>query len=120
MAWTPTELQVIGVAEAAKVTYQSLHTGDPGTTGANEATGGSPAYARKAVTVTSTAAVLTGTQIASDAPAGTYTHWGWWSALTAGTFYAGGTLNVAGTPTAQVLSSQGQVKNTATTTLSST
>lgn len=30
--------------------YISLHTGDPGTTGANEATGGSPAYARKLTT----------------------------------------------------------------------
>ena len=32
-------------------THASLHTGFPGTTGANEVTGGSPAYARKAITI---------------------------------------------------------------------
>ena len=31
----------------AAITSVSLHTADPGTTGANEASGGSPAYARK-------------------------------------------------------------------------
>ena len=36
-------------ALAALATRASLHTADPGQNGANEVTGGSPAYARKAV-----------------------------------------------------------------------
>lgn len=35
---------------ASLAVFASLHTGDPSTTGANEVTGGSPAYARKAIT----------------------------------------------------------------------
>lgn len=53
----------------------ALHTGNPGTTGANEATGGSPAYARKQTTFTSgTTGTLSGTAVTIDVPAGTYTH----------------------------------------------
>ena len=74
---------------AAVATFASLHTGDPSTTGANESTGGSPAYARKAITY---AAASTGTKansaaITFDVPASTITHVGLWSAVTAGTFY---------------------------------
>lgn len=74
---------------AAVATFASLHTGDPSTTGANESTGGSPAYARKAITY---AAAATGTKansaaITFDVPASTITHVGLWSAVTAGTFY---------------------------------
>ena len=36
-----------GLANA--IQYISVHNGDPSTTGANELAGGSPAYARKAV-----------------------------------------------------------------------
>lgn len=49
----------------------SLHTADPGTTGASEVTGGSPAYARKALAWT---AGTTGTATATatyDVPAST-------------------------------------------------
>jgi hypothetical protein len=120
MPITPTEVQVVATAEAAKYTYESLHTADPGTTGASEATGGSPAYARKAVSCTATAGVVSAPQVAFDAPAGTYTHFGLWSAATGGTFYGGDPLQVAGTNTPQVLSSQGQVKNTATLTITAT
>lgn len=74
---------------AAVATFASLHTGDPSTTGANESTGGSPAYARKGITY---AAAATGTKansaaITFDVPASTITHVGLWSAVTAGTFY---------------------------------
>lgn len=74
---------------ATVATFASLHTGDPSTTGANEATGGSPAYARKSI---SYAASATGTKasnaaITFDVPAGTYSYIGLWSAVTAGTFY---------------------------------
>ena len=62
----------------------SLHTGDPGTTGANEATGGSPAYARKTTTWAGGASdgVVTGTAVVFDVPAGTYTHLGFWNGAT--------------------------------------
>jgi hypothetical protein len=74
---------------AAVATFASLHSGDPSTTGANELTGGSPAYARKSITY---AAASTGTKANSaaclfDVPASTVTHVGLWSASTAGTFY---------------------------------
>jgi len=75
MALTPTEVQAIATAEAAKFQYVSLHTADPGTTGANEATGGSPAYARKLSTWTASAGVVSGTQVTVDVPAGTYWCW---------------------------------------------
>lgn len=68
--------------------YYSLHTGDPGTTGANEATGGSPAYARKQPTMGSSSggtATSTGA-VNFDVPAGTYSWLGRWSAATGGTF----------------------------------
>lgn len=74
---------------AGGATFASLHTGDPSTTGANEMTGGSPAYARKGITW---AASSTGTKANSaaclfDVPASTVAYVGLWSASTAGTFY---------------------------------
>lgn len=62
----------------------SLHTGDPGTTGANEATGGSPAYARKTTTWTggTSDGEVTGSAVVFDVPAGTYTHMGVWAGST--------------------------------------
>ncbi|MFR9767039.1 hypothetical protein [Nocardia sp. SC052] len=67
--------------------YVSVHTADPGSTGASEASGGSPAYARKQTTWTSaTGGVVNGSQVTVDLPAGTYTHIGIWSAASGGTF----------------------------------
>lgn len=62
----------------------SLHTGNPGTTGANEATGGSPAYARKTTTWASGAVdgIVTGSAVVFDVPAGEYTHFGIWNGST--------------------------------------
>lgn len=57
--------------------YIGAHTGDPGTTSspANEVTGGSPAYARKATAWSnSTGGVINGTAVTIDTPAGTITH----------------------------------------------
>ena len=75
---------------AAVIAFMSLHNGDPSTTGANELTGGSPAYARKSVTW----AAASGGQRASsnaqlfDVAAGvTVLHYGYWSLVTGGTFY---------------------------------
>lgn len=71
------------------ITHISLHSGDPSTTGANELTGGSPAYARKAVTWNAAASGLR-TQngaLVFDVPTGTTVyHVGFWTAITAGTF----------------------------------
>lgn len=70
--------------------YVSLHTADPGATGLNEVTGGSPAYARKSITwnAAATGNLDSSNQPVLDVPASTtVTHLGFWSAATAGTFY---------------------------------
>ena len=80
-------------AYTANATWVSVHTGAPGTTGANEVVGGP--YARKQSTFGSPAGgTVTGSQVAVDVPAGgPYTHWGLWTAVSGGTFYDGGELN---------------------------
>lgn len=83
--------------------YASLHTADPGGTGTSEATGGTPAYARKSITWNASSG---GSKTASnapvfDVPAGTYSHFGLWSAVSGGTFYGGGTLSASETFAAQ-------------------
>lgn len=87
---------VNAVAQNGAANVYSLHTGDPGTTGANEVTGGSPAYARKTATGFPAAAsgAATNSQVVFDVPAGTYTHWARWKA---GVFYEGGPLPAAET-----------------------
>src|SRR5687767_1608272 len=75
---------------AGLAVYASLHTADPSTTGANEVTGGSPAYARKAITwnAASGGALDNNANPVFDVPAATtVTHAGLWSAVSAGTFY---------------------------------
>lgn len=71
--------------------FASLHDGAPGDTGANEISGGSPAYARKAIAWGSAAsgAMDDSTNGAEfDVPSGTTVSYvGLWSASTAGTFY---------------------------------
>ena len=72
------------------ITHISLHSGDPSTTGANELTGGSPAYARKAVTWNAAASGLRTNSgaLVFDVPISTTVyHVGFWSAITTGTFY---------------------------------
>lgn len=92
-------------------TYVSLHTADPGATGANEETVANfPAYARRKA---ETAAIGTGWGAPSgDASknsnqltfpgmnggaAQTVTHWGLWDAATGGNFLTGGPLQTART-----------------------
>jgi hypothetical protein len=77
-------------------THASLHTADPSTTGASEVTGGSPAYARKAIAwaASSSASKTLSATVTFDVPAGTtVTHCGTWSALSGGTFRGGGALS---------------------------
>lgn len=80
-------------ALAAAIDYIGLHSGDPGSGGSSELSGGSPAYARKAVTWGSAAAgvvALTGTPYVFDVEGGdTVSFIGFWSAVSAGTCYGG-------------------------------
>lgn len=77
-------------ALGALAVYVSLHTADPGESGTNEVTGGTPAYARKASTWN---AAANGSMDNSNAPvfdvppATTVAFVGFWSALTTGIFY---------------------------------
>jgi hypothetical protein len=87
--------------------YASLHNGDPGTTGANEISGGTPAYARKAITVGASSAGSARTlsaDVTFDVPAGTITHVGYWSAITGGTFQGSDPV------TSETFAAQGQYK----------
>jgi len=73
---------------AGVVAYVSAHTGDPGTTGANEVSGGS--YARKAIAWGAASAGqinATGTVDISIPGSTTVSYVGLWSAVTGGTFY---------------------------------
>jgi hypothetical protein len=74
-------------ALGAAITHLSVHTAWPGTAGSNEATGGSPVYARKAATWSSASAgsKALSTQPVFDLAAGTYRFYGGFTALTAGT-----------------------------------
>jgi hypothetical protein len=70
--------------------YASLHSGDASTNGANELTGGSPAYARVAITWGSAASGTKSntSDIEFNVPAGsTVAEVGYWSAPSGGTFY---------------------------------
>jgi hypothetical protein len=86
--------------------YMSLHSGDPGSTGANElaTTGGSPNYARKPITW---AAASGGSKVSnvSEAfdipPSSTVSYFGLWSAATGGSFRGGGPLSSTETFAAQ-------------------
>lgn len=70
--------------------FASLHTADPGTTGASEVSGGSPAYARKAITWNAAASgsLDNNANPVFDVPAATTVSFvGFWSAASGGTFY---------------------------------
>lgn len=105
----PSSREALADAYVARGSLFSLHTASPGTTGANEATGGSPAYTRESTTWSADAVddgTRVGTQVFFDVPAGSYTHWGFWN--DAGTvFLDGGLLSATVTR-----ASQGQVKVT--------
>ena len=78
-----------GVVADIDTPHVSLHTASPGDTGANEVSGGSPAYARKAITFNAASGGSLDSSNAPvfDVPAGTtVTHVGFWDASTAGNF----------------------------------
>jgi hypothetical protein len=77
---------------AIAMPYVSLHTADPGATGASEVTGGS--YARQALSCGAANAKAIANDVAVEfalMPASTVTHFGIWDAL-AGAFVLGGPL----------------------------
>ena len=77
--------------DALTVDLVSLHTGDPGAAGtANEVSGGSPAYARQAITFSAASAGNrdSSTQPLFDVPAATTVSWvGFWT--NSGTVFRG-------------------------------
>lgn len=93
-------------AYKAQGSWLSLHTGAPGSTGANESTGGSPAYSRQQTTWgTPSSGTLTGSQVNIPVPASTITAAGVWTAATGGTFLDALTVTsttVSGNATIQV------------------
>ncbi len=111
MAFTNAAKEAAALAITGIGASISLHTADPGTTGASEATGGSPAYARKTTAWTGGTAdgSVAGSQVTFDAAAGTYTHMGIWNGAT---FVAGFALS-----TPVTLGAQGQVLVTPTVTI---
>jgi hypothetical protein len=86
MAWTTATRGAAALAITALGNSISVHTGDPGTTGANEASGGS--YARVPTTWAGSAVAgkVTGSDVNVNLPAGTFTHIGIWNG---GTFVGG-------------------------------
>lgn len=102
------ERNAVADHQASRLAYVSLHTANPGTTGTAEATGGSPAYARKALSFSAASGgTATAAEVTFDVPAGTYTHFGVWTAATGGTFRGGNPLSASTT-----ISPQGQIKVT--------
>ena len=90
-------------ALAGVAVYASLHTADPGDTGVSEAAGGVPSYGRKAIAwnAASGGSLDDSSNPVFDVPAGTYSHFGLWSSMTAGTFYGGGSLSAPETYASQ-------------------
>lgn len=82
--------------------YASLHTADPGLTGASEASGGSPAYARQSFAwgAPSNGTVSGGT-VTFNVGAGSYAFIGYWTAASGGTYIGGYALNGTFTAAAQ-------------------
>lgn len=100
MAFTEAALNPAVDAITDLVTHVSLHTADPSTTGANEVAGGSPAYARQAVTYAAAdngQAAIEAVEEFNVPGSTTVTHFGLWSASTSGTFYGGFALSASET-----------------------
>lgn len=92
MPFTTSGLNALASGVTAAGTRISLHTADPGSTGASEVTGGT--YARVATTWGApSSGSSAGSEVTLNVPASTtVTHWGLWSAATGGTFLFGGAL----------------------------
>lgn len=93
--------------------YLSLHSADPGTTGASEFSGGG--YVRQAIVFGSASGGVIANNASISVPnAGTTaaTHFGIWTASTSGTYYVGGAL-ASSTTAASITFASGAVTLTA-------
>jgi hypothetical protein len=112
----PFETPVLNAAAdgaTSVLAWASLHSADPGATGANELSGGSPAYARRQVTwnaASGAVAAMDGTQLFDIPPGSTVSHVGLWTAVTAGTWRGGEPL-----PAPESFTGQGTYELTALT-----
>lgn len=80
------------------VTHISLHSSDPGSNGTSEISGGTPAYARQAVSFGDPAAgsMATTASMTFNVPASaTVAYVGYWSASTGGTFLGSRALDAS-------------------------
>lgn len=100
---------VLATEYGATALYAALYTTAPGASAGTEVTGGSPAYARKAITWGAPSnGVITAT-VTFDVPSGTtVVGAGVHSAVTAGTYYDGASV------TSQAFASQGTYQLTLT------
>ncbi len=90
MAFSTAARNTAVAAIAANARWISLHTADPGTTGASEVAGSTRAQTTYPAPV---GGATTGSPAAVQVPAGgTYTHWGSWDASSGGNFQTGGAL----------------------------
>jgi hypothetical protein len=100
---TTTQKENLAVAYGTNATYAAVYTTAPGASAGTEPTGGSPAYARKALSWTAGTVdgVVTATAV-FDIPSGTtIVGAGVHTAITAGTYLDGGAV------TSQAFASQG-------------
>lgn len=79
--------EAAALAVTGAASWVSLHTADPGTTGASEVSGGSYARAQTTWSAGISDGIVSGSEVTALLAAGTYTHVGLWSASTGGTFY---------------------------------
>lgn len=92
MPYTESSKNLMLDALTATITHISLHTADPGTDGSNEVSGGSPAYARVAVSwepASGGVAAISNTPTFDVPGSTTVTHMGFWTSDVGGTFIGG-------------------------------
>lgn len=107
---TATQKNTLATSYGTAATHAALYTTAPGATAGTEPTGGTPAYARKALTWGAPAnGVTTAGAVTFDVPSGsTIVGAGVHSALTAGTYLDGASV------TSQAFASQGTYQLTLT------
>ena len=99
---TATQKNTLATAYGTAATYAALYTTAPGGTAGTEVTGGSPAYARKALTWGAASGGVITVTVTFDVPTGTtVVGAGVHTAVTAGTYLDGGSV------TSQAFASQG-------------
>lgn len=91
-------------AVGAVAVWISLHSSDPGTTGANELAGGTPAYARQEGAwdpASGRVIALSGAETFDVPGPSSVAFFGTWDASSGGTFYVGGALSAVENYTGQ-------------------